>query len=172
MNKTGDFRTVRLRDFHPYHMERGPVAASAAIFSYNTELREAKKALRWHPVPTKITSTTPLPLQLHQALQYQDGTEWARAHDEELYQLDRTNTILCLPPHIKPPSKLLPITTGYRCKWTTGFQLLKLKARGALRGYLMIAFLQIDSDHRTAAMASASSFRLLFALKAMYNLHM
>lgn len=107
-----------------------------------------------------------------QALQYPDAKEWVLARDVDLNQLDRTSTIRWISTYIKPPSNPLPITIGYRYKWTTGFKLLKRKNQRALRGDFMIPFVHFDPDQTTAPMVNASSVRLLFALKAMHNLQM
>lgn len=58
----------------------------------------------------------------------------------------------------------------YRYKWTTGMQLLQRKSRAALRGDLMIPFVHFDPNSTDVPMASSSTVRLLFALKAHLNL--
>lgn len=77
--------------------------------------------------------------------------------------------IHCLSPDFRPPSKLLPITIAYRFKWITGLQLLQRKARGALRGDLMIPYVHLDPNDLAAPMASSSTVRILFSLKDELN---
>lgn len=61
---------------------------------------------------------------------------------------------------------------GYLYMWTTGFQLLKRKARAALWDDLMLSYSHYDPAHLCAPMASTASVRLLFWLKAHLRLHM
>lgn len=113
---------------------------------------------------------SPPPLSLGKALRYPDATEWSQAHDAELYQLDENGTIHWLSPKFLPPIKPIPITMGTQYKWTTGYQLLKQKARAAFRGDLMIPYIHQHPAHFCAPMVSKATLRLLFGLKGKLGL--
>lgn len=170
MNEYGTFRIVRIKNFHPYQSNRDPNAISKAVFNFNSTLNNAFKARRWHPVPTVITPTTLPPSNLTQAIKYPDNQDWAKSHDAELDKIDEMKTIHWLSPDFSPASKPLPITMTYRYKWSTGMQLLRRKSSAALRGDVMIPFVHYDPAHLAAPMASTSTVRLLFAIKAKLRL--
>ena len=175
--QTRRYKKMRAIDFRAYHKHSDPCLNTTATYKAHVHTKRKARSTghstkrrtngtrRPQAVPTKIETTTPPPKNLKQARQYPDATQWGKAHDAELEQLDAMKAI-DWHSQVKGTDRrnIIPTTMTYRYKRYQNET--RHKARCSIRGDRMTPNIHYDPDKTATYMADRTTIRTLFALAA------